>query len=118
VLEKAGANLPRRDTVDSRIIREVRGGYATYEGDSYKKNHAVVDPLKVCGIIDTQNDVGGWPFLKSVPAPTDTDHDGIPDDWEQKNGLNPNDADDQNIISEHGYTFLEKYINSIKQDIQ
>ena len=94
VLEKAGAFLPKRDSVDARIVNEVRGGYATYEGDAYKKNARVSDPSKKTGIIDFPADVGGWPELKSLPAPPDSDSDGMPDEWEKKYGLNPNDASD------------------------
>lgn len=115
VLDNAGAILPKRDAVDSRIIEETRDGFATYEGASYKEENKVVDPPKICGIIDTQNDVGGWPVLESAPAPKDTDHDGMPDEWENENGLNPNNADDRNNIADDGYTMLEKYINSIKR---
>ncbi|MEJ2545925.1 MAG: hypothetical protein P8Y99_17830 [Calditrichaceae bacterium] len=111
VLDNAGAILPKRDTIDSRIIEETRGSFATYEGDSYKKDHEIADPSKICGIIDTQNDVGGWPMLKSTTAPTDTDHDGMPDDWENTNNLNKNDPEDRNLIASDGYTMLEKYLN-------
>jgi len=114
VLEKAGATLPKRDPIDIRIINETKGGYATYEGSTYKQNKSVTDSSKKCGIIDSQMDVGGWSILKSIPAPLDTDQDGMPDDWESKNGLNPNNSEDRNNISEDGYTMLEKYINSIK----
>jgi len=114
VLDNVGANLPKRDSIDERILKEVSGGYATFEGVSYKKEHQVADTTKVCGIIDTQNDVGGWPELESTLAPNDTDHDGMPDDWEKKNELNPNNPDDRNAIASDGYTMLEKYLNSIK----
>jgi len=115
VLDNAGAKLPKRDAIDVRIIDEVRGGYATYEGNSYKKNHQVADSSKVCGIIDTQNDVGGWPDLKSKPAPNDTDHDGMPDEWEDKNNLDKDNPDDRNIVAADGYTMLEKYLNSFNK---
>jgi len=115
VLENAGAKLPKRDAIDVRIIDEVSGGYATYEGNSYKKNHQVADSSKVCGIIDTQNDVGGWPDLKSKPAPNDTDHDGMPDEWEDKNNLDKDNPDDRNIVTADGYTMLEKYLNSFNK---
>ena len=114
VLENAGATLPKRDPVDDRIIDEVRNGYATYEGPTYEKDYKVANKTKKCGIIDSQEDVGGWPELKSTPAPTDTDHDGMPDAWETQKGLNPNDASDGNKVASDGYTMLEKYLNSIQ----
>ncbi|GJM33914.1 MAG: hypothetical protein DHS20C18_29150 [Saprospiraceae bacterium] len=113
VLDHVGATLPKRDILDNRIVDEVRNGYATFEGAAYKKDHSVTDASKKSGIIDSQKDVGGWPELKSIPPPADTDHDGMPDDWEKKNGLNPNNAADRNNVAADGYTFLEKYLNSI-----
>ncbi len=114
VLDNAGATLPQRDAVDTRIIEETRLGFATYEGVGYEQKKMVADSSKNCGIIDSQNDVGGWPLLNSVTAPNDTDHDGMPDYWEDKNNLNIENPDDRNIIDSDGYTMLEKYINSIK----
>ena len=112
VLEKAGASLPNRDSIDARIVDEVRGGYATYEGAAYKKNARVSDPSKKTGIIDTPADVGGWPELKSLPAPADSDGDGMPDEWETKYGLNPNDASDGSQDKDKdGYTNVEEYLN-------
>lgn len=83
-------------------------------GASYKKNKEVADISKITGIIDTQNDVGGWPELKSMTAPTDTDQDGMPNIWEKENGLNPNNPEDGNNTSATGYTMLEVYLNFIK----
>ena len=98
VLEHVGASLPKRDSVDARIIDEVRNGTATFG-----KN----------GIIASQEEVGGWPELKSASAPTDTDHDGMPDAWETKQGLDPKNPDDRNQVTPDGYTMLEKYLNGI-----
>ncbi|NLB03725.1 MAG: pectate lyase, partial [Bacteroidales bacterium] len=58
-------------------------------------------------------DVGGWPQLKAAQAPLDTDLDGMPDDWEKKQGLNPKDHEDRNKINKEAYTMLEQYLNSI-----
>ena len=113
VLESAGATLPKRDAIDTRIIEETRNGNATYEGTTYKVKNKVADTSKICGIIDSQLDVGGWPGLKSTSSPPDTDHDGMPDKWEKMNGLNPRNAADRNIFANDGYTMLEKYLNSI-----
>ncbi len=99
VLRDCGATFPKRDTVDERIITEVRQGIVHYG----KK-----------GIIDSQKEVGGWPVLKSVEPPKDTDLDGMPDDWEESHNLNPADPKDRNgDYNEDGYTNLEKYLNSL-----
>ncbi len=94
VLDNAGAVLPVRDAIDTRIIEETRTGTATYEG-SYEQRHKVADSSKICGIIDSQNDVGGWPELKSTSAPEDSDHDGMPDAWEDANALDKDNPDDR-----------------------
>ncbi|KJD31092.1 pectin methylesterase [Tamlana nanhaiensis] len=96
VLKQAGASVAR-DKVDIRII------HAVEEGSASIKN----------GIIDSQKDVGGWPELKSSEAKTDTDNDGIPDDWETQNNLNPS-ANDSNLNSLNAdYTNIELYANSL-----
>ncbi len=43
----------------------------------------------------------------------DADQDGMPDAWETKNGLNPNDAEDRNNIAPSGYTWIEEYLNEL-----
>ena len=58
-------------------------------------------------------DVGGWPVLKSAPAPLDSDQDGMPDAWEITEKLNPNDASDGQQLRADGYTWLEHYLNSL-----
>lgn len=117
VMYRVGANLPKRDAIDTRILKETLGGYATYEGAAYKTMKKVADNSKITGIIDSQNDVGGWPELKSLPAPKDSDHDGMPDDWEKKNNLNPNDASDGKADQDgDGYTNLEEYLNELVSD--
>ena len=114
VLQQAGATLPKRDEIDQRIISETEGMFATYEGQSYKQSHKVANQSTICGIIDSQNDVGGWPFLKSSNAPLDSDHDGMPDTWEDKHQLDKNNPEDRNTINHDGYTMLEVYLNNIQ----
>ena len=113
VLSNAGTTYPKRDAIDRRIAEETRGGYATYEGAEYKNVKNVADVTKKCGIIDSQEDVGGWPELQSATAPADTDFDGMPDEWETRHGLNPNDPDDRNKKHTSGYTALEIYLNEM-----
>jgi hypothetical protein len=104
VLEHAGASL-YRDTVDRRTIHDTRTGTATVmDGGSGSTN----------GYIDTQEAVGGWPVLNSLPAPVDTDDDGMPDAWELARGLDPDDPTDGNGDRDHDlYTNIEEYINSL-----
>ena len=100
VLAKAGCSLVR-DAVDTRIVGEVREGKYTYTGSNGSTN----------GLIDTQSDVGGWPELQTGTAPLDTDHDGMPDEWEEMYGLNPNDASDaktKTLVT--GHTNLDVYM--------
>jgi hypothetical protein len=115
VLQYAGATQPKRDTVDSRIVYETRTGTVTYggHGDSCYAAMQKLDTSKVYGIIDSEADVGGWPVLNSLPAPIDTDHDGMPDDWELAHQLDPNNADDRNLIGSNGYTMVETYLNQL-----
>ena len=96
VLAHAGCSITR-DPVDLRIVQEVETGKTTYGN----------------GIINSQKDVGGWPELKSLPAPADGDHDGMPDSWEKTMNLNPDDPEDRNKIGGGGYTNLELYLNSL-----
>lgn len=108
VMQYAGASLSR-DSHDERYMSETQNGTAEYMGSVTKTK----------GIIDSQNDVGGWPTLNSGTAPLDSDKDGMPNDWETANGLNPNsnDANKYTIDPYKYYTNLEVYINSLVQDI-
>jgi hypothetical protein len=112
VLLSAGAILPKRDTIDARIVYETMNRIALAGGRTYAKDRGL-DTTKKYGIIDSQTDAGGWPEYQSSAAPVDTDHDGMPDGWETSRGLNPNDASDRNMIGTEGYTALEVYLNSL-----
>jgi pectate lyase len=113
VLANAGATLPKRDTVDARIADEVRNGNATFEGATYKQKNPAANRPGKCGIIDSPADVGGWPELKSLPAPADTDHDGMPDEWERRHGLDPGDpSDGVKDADSDGYTNVEECLNA------
>lgn len=107
VLEHVGCSYAR-DVIDTRIINETKNGTATYSGSV----------SKIAGIVDTPSDVEGFITYESTTAPTDSDDDGMPDDWETERGLNPNSADDRNDYTlDNGYTNLEVYLNWIVRDI-
>ena len=100
ILSKVGT--VNRDTVERRVIREVKNGTATFKAS-----------LGTWGIIDKSYNAEGYiPYTNSV-APTDTDNDGMPDAWELANGLDPNNPDDRNIKTPEGYTALEVYLASL-----
>jgi pectate lyase len=94
VLANAGATLPRRDAVDRRIAQQVRD--------------------RTGRIIDSPKQVGGYPPLSGGEAPADSDQDGLPDDWERRMNLDPNDPADAGTDRDgDGYTNLEEYLHSL-----
>ena len=119
VLKNVGANIPKRDIVDQRIVENVRTGKAYYDQsadtiDFYQFKHRRLpkDSYKK-GIITDIRQIGGYPEYKGESY-VDTDKDGMPDAWEKKYGLNPNDASDAiKDCNGDGYTNIEKYINGI-----
>ena len=98
----AMAGTINRDVVERRIIEETRTGTASYKG-----------VLGTGGIIDSPWNAEGYPEYMAAEAPVDSDNDGMPDDWELANGLNPQDPEDRNRTNGEGYTALEIYLASL-----
>lgn len=93
VLQRAGAG-PVRDAVDARIVAGVRD--------------------RTGRIIDSQAQVGGWPELDRGEPWSDTDGDGLPDDWEAGRGLDPaHPADGAADPDGDGFTNLEDWLNAL-----
>ena len=93
LLDNVGASFPARDGVDTRLINQYingNGGLATS---------------------------GTYPTIQGGAALADSDDDGMPDAWENQNGLNPNNAADRNIVQPDGYTNLEYYLNGLTLDV-
>lgn len=130
VIQEVGASFPVRDAHDERLIKELTGEiqivrfeYTTGEGQQ-------TPTLGVGkGLIDTQNNlvspedrdsgVTAWDVYSETTedeAPVDTDHDGMPDEWETANGLNPQDGTDFRIITPSGYIYLEAYLAELVGD--
>jgi hypothetical protein len=94
IIQHVGASFPKRDDADNRAIKNL------------------IDSTGF--ILTRQSDAGGFPKLFSTEAPVDSDHDGMPDDYETGIGLNPNDPADRNgDLNGNGYTNLEDYINGM-----
>ncbi|MBQ8672686.1 MAG: pectate lyase [Bacteroides sp.] len=90
VLKRVGCSFSR-DSYDRQVLKEVRWGTGKC-GDK--------------GIIDSPDDVGGWPSLKQGKPPRDADRDGLPDAWERKRGLDPSNPRDASL-----FTFSPEYSN-------
>jgi len=122
VLQNVGAYLPRRDAVDERILRMVRTGQSHgakpwsgldelllsvgYNDNVIQRIRSLV-PL---GIITHPDEVGGYPEYRGEPYP-DADGDGMPDDWERRHGLDPqNPTDASTDLDGDGYTNIEAFL--------
>ncbi len=123
VLNNVGASFPKRDAVDARIVKSVRTGKAIYAKDArehqplYVKRRLPADSYKM-GIITDPQQVGGLPEYEGKPY-LDTDGDGMPDLWEKRYGLDPNDPSDAvQDMNGDGYTNIEKYINGIDPTVK
>jgi pectate lyase len=93
VLQRAGCTLPMRDAVDERIVADVKASRA----------RVIADP----------SEVGGWPELPPGTPAEDSDHDGMPNDWERRHGLDPSDpADGAQDADGDGYTNVEEFLNA------
>lgn len=120
VLTNVGAFLPKRDAVDTRIIKEVRTGVISYVPGTDNSNgkqwvkHRLPDDSYKKGIITDVAQVGGYPEYQGTPY-KDSDYDGMPDEYEIKHGLNPHNASDASATPKNGggYTNIEIYLNSL-----
>jgi hypothetical protein len=117
VLENAGATLPVRDAVDTRIVKQVATGKIEIAPNvklpetQFKHRRLPIDSYKQ-GIITDPSQVGGYPEYKGTPY-KDSDNDGMPDAYEVKNKLNPMDAADAAKITKSGYSNIEVYLSSV-----
>ena len=125
VLANAGATLPRRDAVDTRVVGMVRDGKvgsarATPEDSARAADVGYAEKWVkeleegvTKGFITNPAQVGGYPEYKGSPY-KDGDGDGLPDAWETKHGLDPkNSADAHADLNGDGYTNIEDFINGV-----
>lgn len=120
VLLYCGASL-HRDNVDARYMDEAKNGTTTYIGSATKTGDGKTITHRK-GIIDFAKDQGIYELEATARQNNfDTDGDGMPDEWETANGLNPNDAADGKTYTldneKRWYTNLEVYMNSLVEDI-
>lgn len=106
IVSKAGATMPARDSVDTRVVND-------FSNNTGK-------------IIDNVIFPDDFPVFENFNFPSDSDNDGMPDTWETSQGLNPYDNIDANTlvpagVSEKdihkGYTYLEYYLNLLAEGV-
>ena len=116
MLDYAGASL-RRDALDKVIVSDTRSGSDTYTGSGCTPG--IINSQDDTKPTDASADWSPWPTLATDASidVTDTDGDGMPDSWEDANGLDKNDAEDGNTLAADGYTNLEHYLNGIVESI-
>jgi hypothetical protein len=93
ILQNAGANVPWYDLVDERIIDDVNN---------------------TTGALLELNLQLRWPEIANGNYPQDSDHDGLPDQWETIRGYDPFDMTDATFNQDKDdYSPIEEYINSL-----
>lgn len=114
VLDYAGASL-HRDSFDALMVSDARNGVASFTGSGLSKGF--INSQEDNKPSDAEDSWSARPTLASADAPTDTDGDGMPDEWEKAHGLDATDPDDGKTIGADGYSNLENYLNSLVADI-
>ncbi|WP_069658768.1 pectate lyase family protein [Arcticibacter eurypsychrophilus] len=102
VLEQVGASF-RRDTLDQRVINDVKNGTGKFIDVQGAFAHGTAYSATV----------KAWPSLKSIVAPVDSDRDGMSDIWEKSHGLNNMNDDASAFTTDKNYTNIELYLNSL-----
>lgn len=116
VLAYAGCSRSR-DKLDSLIVADTRQRKATYTGRGEGDLPGIIDTPYDIKPAHADADWSPWPELKQTRHYKDADGDGMDDDWEISQQLNPQDASDGLLIDDNGYTMLEVYLNSLVADI-
>lgn len=116
VLAYAGCSRSR-DKLDSLIVADTRLRKATYTGRGEGDLPGIIDTPYDIKPAHADADWSPWPELKQTRHYKDADGDGMDDDWEISQQLNPQDASDGLLLDDNGYTMLEVYLNSLVADI-
>jgi hypothetical protein len=90
-LNSKGAWRAARDVADARVVADASNGTGR--------------------IITELADFPGWPSLSTGTAPLDSDHDGMPDAWEDLQCLDATVSDAALDADGDRYTNLEEYLN-------
>ncbi len=101
ITQWGGASLPARDEVDTYLIEEM-----TSLGT---KGQIIQSEIE-------QTPTKGPGKIKQGTLPADSDHDGMPDEFEDKYGLDKNNPADAMQLAANGYTNIENYLFLLEQE--
>jgi hypothetical protein len=94
VLRWGGASLPARDLITTYVAQCVRDDTGEPPGTTDDWPSA------------------GYPVYRAAAPLLDSDHDGMPDEWELRYGFDPHDPSDASQDKDgDGYANIEEYIN-------
>jgi autotransporter-associated beta strand protein len=99
IIENVGPNITR-DAVDTRLAAEV-ASYGVFGGVIVRESDLFPNYGTSAG------------YLNPRARITDTDNDGIADNWETAKGLSPTNNADWKNLNGAGYTRLEEYMNEL-----
>ena len=97
IVDSVGATKPVRDSVDTRVANDFRNGTGS--------------------IPRTVSYPADFPVFANTAAPADSDDDGMADDWERDNGLNPSSDDSAQDQDGDGYTNIEEYLHFMADSV-
>jgi pectate lyase len=103
VLSSVGCSFPTRDTLDQRILNDVKNGTGRIIDVQGGYPHGT-------SFEQTEN---AWPYLRAAQPIEDADLDGMSDEWEKAKGLNPKLNDASLFQLDKLYTNVEVYLNQL-----
>ena len=103
ILSDVGCTFPARDTLDKRILNDVKNGTGRIIDVQGGYPHGTA-------FEQTEN---AWPYLRAGKSIEDVDLDGMSDEWEKSKGLNPLNNDASLFQLSKKYTNVEVYLNQL-----
>ena len=92
-LDNAGNNF-HNNSLRQRVIGDARNGIGNTD-------------------ISSPSQLGGWPSISMGSPYADSDGDGMENQWEIDNGLNPNNDDSSGDLDGDGYTNIEEFLECL-----
>src|SRR5699024_3550375 len=97
VLENVGNTIPRRDSIDARIVSDIKNGTGR-QNNRYNEVHCCTNLSEEARVLN------------------DSNRDSIPDDRKTGSAVDPLAAESAHEVNTHDYTNLEVNLNSIDSE--